>query len=163
YFQPTGSQNWRRLTTLDTSPQGGFSTSNTSLINGDDLAHASGRWQARIDPTQWVSGASSQAVYVRVGLATRIWGFQNSSHWSPHGQVRTIGGVVSECLGGTSPCATWTTLRRLRITLYFRYRGSKTWHRAKTVTTTSRGADIVQADFGMNLPRTTRGTWWRAV
>lgn len=162
YFQPSGSRSWRLVTTLTSNYQGGFSTNEPSLINGDDLAHASGQWQARIDPTAWVVGSSSPAQYVRVGLATRIWGFGADSHWSPHGQVRTVGGVLSECLGGSSPCMTWAALNHLKIKFYFRYRGSKTWHYAKSTTTTGRGADTDQADFGVNLPRTTRGTWWRA-
>ncbi len=162
YFQPSGSTGWRLMTTLNSDYLGRFSTDEPSLINSDDLAHASGRWQARIDPTQWAVGSSSPAEYVRVGVATRIWGFGMSGHWSPRGQVRTVNGVISECFGGGSPCMTWVALNHLKINFYFRYRGGRAWHYATSVRTTGTGPDDIRADFGARLPRTTQGTWWRA-
>lgn len=161
YFQPTGSQAWKRLTTIQANYNGRFSTSEPSLIDGYHLSKASGRWQARIEQSQFVAPSSSPPQYIRVGVATRIQYFGTGSHWSPLGPVRTIGGSLTECLGGSSPCMNWISMNRLTIELSFRYRGSKTWHYAKSVRTDAHDF-FVRGDFGTDLPHTTRGTWWRA-
>lgn len=127
YYRPKGSTTWRKDYGAQTDRYGNFGN-----IVGVHLG--TGDWQARVRPSaDTLASTSTNTVTSTVTDQTHFSSanvYRSSSRSSINGQVTDwYNGQVS-----------FSSLRGLKLYLYYRARGSKTWHYYRTVTVGQNGA-----------------------
>ncbi|MEV5749822.1 hypothetical protein AB0L00_18535 [Actinoallomurus sp. NPDC052308] len=135
YYRPKGSTTWHRDYTAQTDAYGAFRN-----IVGIHLGTAD--WQARVRTDADTLAATS------TGTVTST--LTDQTHFAAAAIYRTSSkssfeGRVTDWHNGQ---VSFSTLRGLKVRLYYRARGSKTWHAYKTATLGRNGAFSFSASKG---------------
>jgi hypothetical protein len=125
YYRPKGSTTWHKDHSAQTDAYGHFRN-----VVGVHLGTAD--WQARVRPSADTLTATSTTVTSTITDKTH---FRSASiyrrSWGSH-----INGQVTDWYSGQ---VSFSTLSGLKVHLYYRARGSSTWHAYRTATTARNG------------------------
>lgn len=161
YYQPKGSTTWIQATTAYfwRGPNPGdfhIDALPSYLWNGTGYYLTQGSWQVRVQ--QWNNiwqASSTDGKPIDVHVKTTINGLR-IRHWGPHNQRRSLIGSLAIQPGPGLPTGLPTALPAQTITVYYRAKGSKTWHPIALTKTDNNGL------FTFSLTQRPHG-YYRAV
>jgi hypothetical protein len=132
YYRPKGSTTWRKDYSAQIDQSGDFRN-----IVGVHLGTAN--WQVRVHPsTDTLAATSTNTVTNTVTDRTHF----SSMHISRGSSKSSITGKITDWYSGQ---VSYSSLRGLKLHLYYRAKGSKTWHSYRTATVGKAGLFLFSA------------------
>lgn len=143
YFQPRNSTTWSQVTTawFGAGPNPGdfhIDALSPYLWNGTSYYLAEGSWQVRVEPSKnmWVPfSTDSKAIDVHVQTSVSALYVRRSGT-----STRTLAGALILHPGPALETNLPRAVPRKTVKIYYRTKGSSTWHYVTAVTTGSNGA-----------------------
>lgn len=142
YFQATGQTTWTKMATsyVYFPDMAGFAV--PAYLPDGHLAE--GSWQVRFPATPAFQGSESAVITLPVRIETWLTGVGLTTAGTAHLLAGTLDDEPTSGPLASQP-----------VKLYYRYKGTATWHYSKTATTGANGS------FTLKLPAGHR--WWEAV